>query len=312
MLTVIIVNWNVRDLLAQCLVSLRQHPPADGNMQIVVVDNASADDSVAILRRDFPEVVLIANSQNRGFTGGNNDGLRWLRAHGEAGSDVLLLNPDTKVHAGALDSLIELMRAQPDVGVTGPRMIYGDGSPQSTARAFPTLVTAMFESTWLQRFAPQSLLDRYYARHAGNAAPSDVDWLVGAALLIRRKALDAVGEFDEARFFMYSEELDLCKRIKEAGWRVVYEARATITHYEGRSSGQVSGNRMRWFNLSKARYFRKHHGKMQAAVLRCWLAGQFAWQWLLERAKALLGNQPAMRHERARAYGSVIVALLRE
>jgi N-acetylglucosaminyl-diphospho-decaprenol L-rhamnosyltransferase len=325
MLCILIVNWNVRDKLRTCLAALHAHPVTLQPQEIIVVDNASGDDSVAMVRAEFPGVELIANETNRGFTGGNNDGLRRVRELwstrvaarqgqlSDARSDdfVLLLNPDTEVASGALDELLGLALADAGIGVVGPQLRYPDGSVQSSRRRFPTLELAMVESTWAQDRAPRALLDHYYVRDRGDDETSDVDWLVGAALLVRRGAVEAVGDLDEARFFMYSEELDWCKRIRDAGWRVVYHPRARVLHYEGASSAQVSTQRMIYFNTSKVRYFEKHHGQAAAETLRAALLAQFRKQRTLEQVKAALGHKRALRRERIAAYTAVIESGLR-
>jgi N-acetylglucosaminyl-diphospho-decaprenol L-rhamnosyltransferase len=325
MVCVLIVNWNVRDKLRACLQALQAHPATLQAQEIIVVDNASHDDSAAMVRAEFPGVELIVNETNRGFTGGNNDGLRRVRAlwstrvaarsgqSSDARADdfVLLLNPDTEAAPGALDEMLGLALADARIGVVGPQLRYPDGAVQSSRRRFPTLELAMVESTWAQDRAPRALLDSYYVRDRGDDETCDVDWLVGAALLVRREAVEAVGDLDEERFFMYSEELDWCKRIKDAGWRVVYHPRARVLHHEGASSAQVSTRRMIYFNTSKVRYFEKHHGPQAAAALRESLLAQFRKQRTLERIKAALGHKSALRRERVAAYTAVIDSGLR-
>jgi GT2 family glycosyltransferase len=316
MLVIIIVSWNVCARLRACLHSLQQHASTSHPQCVVVVDNASSDDSAQMVREEYPHVTLIANTTNRGFTGGNNDGI----AAAEplfAGADpshsyILLLNPDTEVLPGALDQLLAFAGAHPAVGMVGPQLRYPDGSIQSSRRRFPTLASAIFESTWLQGVAPRGILDRFYMRDMPDDQVCDVDWVYGAAMLVRRSTYLQCGVLDERTFFMYSEEVDWCRRIKsvkaaaDQGWRVVYLPQAAIIHYEAQSSTQVSARRMIYFNTSKVRYFRKHHGRGQATVLRATLLTQFAYQLLLESAKWLLGNQRILRAERMRAYLAVL------
>lgn len=306
MLNIIIVSWNVRELLRACLRSIQAHPCTVAKQRVIVVDNASADATAEMVRTDFPSVDLVANPTNRGFTGGNNDGLR-IALDRAAGDDdfVLLLNPDTEVAPGALDALVSHARAEATIGVVGPQLRYPDGSIQSSRRRFPALATAVFESTWLQAAAPRGLLDAYYVRDRRDDEACDVDWVVGAAMLVRASAAARVGGLDEG-FFMYSEELDWCKRLREAGWRAVYLPAAVVVHHEGKSSEQVSGKRMLYFNASKVRYFAKHHGRPAAELLRLSLLAQFAWQTALESAKWLAGNRRALRAERVQAYIGVL------
>lgn len=315
MISILIVNWNVRDLLRACLVSLRTFAASTHSQHIVVVDNASSDGTVEMLHNEFPDVHCIANTSNRGFTGGNNDGLAWIEKNRQSSilnsqSDyILLLNPDTEVTAGDLDALLAYADAHPDVGVVGPQLRYPDGSIQSSRRRFPTLFSAMIESTWLQTLLPSRWLDGFYVRDRADNQTSVVDWVMGAAMLVRHSAYAKVGGLDEHHFFMYSEELDWCRRIVQAGWRVVYHPAAVVIHHEGQSSQQVSARRMRYFNRSKVRYFAKHHGAAQAALLRSTLQAQFLWQMGLEAAKWLLGHRRPLRAERLRAYWAVICGM---
>lgn len=307
MLVILIVSWNVRELLRSCLLSLQRYPATSHTQHIVVVDNASADGTVEMLRADFPAVHCIANSQNRGFTGGNNDGLGWIDAQfGTSADYILLLNPDTEVTPAALDTLLAYADAHPQVGIVGPQLRYPDGSIQSSRRRFPTLRTAMVESTWLQAIAPRRWLDAFYVRDRADGDTCAVDWIVGAAMLTRQSAYAKTGGLDEKSFFMYSEELDWCRRMVLAGWQVVYHPAAVIIHHEGQSSQQVSARRMLNFNRSKVRYFAKHHGKTQAALLRVSLQAQFLWQMGLEAAKWLAGHRRPLRAERIQAYWKTI------
>ncbi len=296
-LSIIIVSWNVRDLLRTCLAAL----PCDA--EVIVVDNASSDGSAAMVSAEFPAVKLVANSENRGFTGGNNQGL--ALAHGQY---ILLLNPDTLVQGDALATLVEYLESHPAAGVVGPQLRYGDGSPQSSRRRFPTLATALLESTPLAWHWPPERnrwARRYHLADRPGDVEQEVDWLVGAALLTRRAVLDKVGGFDEG-YFMYSEELDWQKRVKDAGWKIVYLPEAVITHYEGRSSEQVTAARHIRFNTSKVRYFRKHHGPVQAQTLRLALLVMFAIEWVIEAAKYALGSSRPLRAERMQAYGQLL------
>lgn len=298
-LSIVILSWNVRDLLRACLRSL---PLTDPNIEIIVVDAASADDTPAMVRAEFSSVTLIASDENLGYTRGNNLGLR--AAHGRY---LFILNPDTEVVGGAeaLMLMLEYMNAHPHVGVLGPQVRYPAGTVQSTRRRFPTLATGFFESTWLQPLAPRTLLNRYYVRDVPDDVIAEVDWVVGAALLVRREAYAQVGGLDEG-FFMYSEELDWCRRLKAAGWQVVYFPPAHIIHHEAQSSAQVPAATHIRFNTSKVRYYRKYHGPLAAESLRWFLLGNFAVQFLLEGLKGLLGHKRNLRATRLAIYLQVL------
>ncbi|MBU0702388.1 MAG: glycosyltransferase family 2 protein [Chloroflexi bacterium] len=312
-LSIVIVNWNVRDLLRCCLASLAERAPgvAAPSLEVIVVDNGSADGSADMIRTEFPHVQLIANDENRGFTAANNQGL----ARGR-GRYLLLLNPDTEVLGDALATMIGYMDERPQVGALGPQLRYPDGTLQPSRRRFPTLTTALVESTIVQQWwADNRILRRYYMADTAEGTPGDdtiqaVDWLVGACLLVRRQVYEQVGGLDEG-FFMYSEELDWCRRIRDAGWEVVYLPTATIVHHEGKSSEQVVAARHIHFQTSKVRYFRKYHGQVVAEVLRLFLLGSYVWQLGLEGTKWLVGHKRPLRAERIVAYRQVLRSGLR-
>lgn len=298
-LSIVILSWNVRDLLRQCLASVFAHQSPLA-AEVIVVDNASSDDSPAMVRAEFPQVKLIVNAVNRGYTGGNNDGIA-----AAAGRYVLILNPDTQVVGDALATLVNYADAHPEAGVIGPQLVNPDGTIQSSRRRFPTLTTALFESTWLQAWAPRHVRSDYYVHDRPDTETQPVDWVVGACLLVRREVIDQVGVLDEG-FFMYSEELDWCRRIKQAGWQVVYLPPAQVIHYVGKSSEQVATQRHIYFQTSKVRYFRKHHGARAAGFLRLSLLALYVWQIMLEAAKGILGHKRPLRRERVCAYWQVL------
>ncbi|HXF64537.1 MAG TPA: glycosyltransferase family 2 protein [Caldilineaceae bacterium] len=341
-LSVIIVSWNVWDLLRACLHSLEQAsrrleraadlrafgPEATSSAQgragsarptleVIVVDNASADATAELVAARFPWVRLIRSADNLGFTRGNNVGYAASR-----GRFVYFLNPDTELLHSRLygDSLWRLYSFVADnerVGLAGPQLRYADNSLQSSRRRFPTPLTGFWESTWLGRLWPGNpWARRFQMADWPGLFPHDVDWVVGAAMLARRAALEeirqpeAAGPFDEG-FFMYSEEIDLCRRLKQAGWRVVYVPDAVVVHYEGRSSEQAAAARHIYFNQSKVYYYEKYFGPRWAAALRRYLLLEFRWQLALERAKWLVGHKRALRAQRIAAYRAVIESGLR-
>lgn len=343
-LSVVIVSWNVRDLLRECLRFVVGTPKGRGSrigtskgresvasldgsslipdpcslaLEVIVVDNASADGSAAMVAAEFPAVRLIVSPVNRGFTGGNNLGLDAAR-----GRYVFFLNPDTIASQDALVTLVDYLETHADVGVVGPQLRHGDGRLQSSRRRFPTLLTALFESTPLEWHWPANRWARWYrmedqgsggrgqaagVKGASESVGEEVDWLVGAALMTRRAVLAQVGGFDEG-YFMYSEELDWCRRVKAAGWRIVYLPGAQITHYEGKSSEQVVAARHIRFQTSKIRYFRKFHGPRAAGFLRAFILGAFAVEWGLEATKWLLGSKRALRRDRMAAYRQLLAS----
>ncbi len=298
-LSIIIVSWNVCDLLRDCLRSIEAHRYGL-DIETIVVDSHSADDSVDMVRREFPEVVLIACDENVGFPRGNNIGL--ARATGRT---LFLLNPDTVVIKDALPVMLRYLDQHPDVGVVGPQLRFGDGSIQSSRRRFPTVRTGMFESTWFEAAAPRTLLDDYYVHDVADDETAEVDWVMGAAMLIRREVYTAVGGMDPD-YFMYSEELDWCRRIKTAGWGVVYLPTAHITHFQGKSSEQASTARHINFNRAKLRYFRKYHGVIASGWLRSILMINYMAQIVIEGGKGVLGHKRPLRWQRVSAYWKVV------
>ncbi|MEZ4767601.1 MAG: glycosyltransferase family 2 protein [Caldilineales bacterium] len=324
-LSVVIVNWNVCDLLRRCLASIagsddliltgaaRGGVARRWSAEVIVVDNASGDGSLAMLASEFPSVQVIANKENAGFTRANNQGLAASR-----GRYILFLNPDTELAPGALSLMLQYAEAHPAAGILGPQLRYGDGALQSSRRRFPTLATFFVESTVVQGWWPRNqILARYYMLDRPDDVVSQVDWVVGACMLVRRDVLNRIGGFDEG-FFMYSEELDLCRRTVAAGWQVVYLPQAVVTHYEGKSSEQVVAARHIRFHTSRVRYVRKYHGAPAAEAVRVFLLLTFAWQWLVEGAKWLAGliipsqrGQRSMRRERMAAYHAVLRSRLR-
>jgi N-acetylglucosaminyl-diphospho-decaprenol L-rhamnosyltransferase len=300
-LSIVIVNWNVRELLLRCLSSVYQAAGASLKLEVIVVDNASSDGSAAMVGEDFPQVRLIANEENLGFTKGNNQAIAQSR-----GRYVLLLNPDTEVVGDALSTMVQYMDAHPQVGALGPQLLNPDGSVQSSRRRFPTMATAFLESTVLQQWFPDNrALRRYKILDRRDDEVQEVDWVVGACLLARCQAIEQAGLLDED-FFMYSEEMDWCRRFKERGWRVVYLPTARVIHHEARSSEQVKPLQHIQFQRSKVLYFRKYHGRRRAEVLRLFLLAAYVYQLLLESLKWLVGHKRPLRAERVGAYWQVL------
>ena len=249
-LSIIIVSWNVRRDLEACLQSLR------GNSEVpcetIVVDNASADDTLAMLR-GYPEVHAIANPDNRGFAAANNQGLAVAQ-----GQWLLLLNPDTVVPPGTLRKLLDFARAHPEAGVIGPRLLNPDGSLQYSCRHFPTVTAGMFRHTFLGRLFPHvKSMREYLMCDWPHDAPRAVDWLSGAAMLISRPAFEQVGRLDEG-FYWGSEDVDYCYRMHQAGWEVLYPPEASIPHAVGRSTDQVQIPTIIRTHRSMQRLFAKH------------------------------------------------------
>ena len=298
-LSIIIVNWNVADLLAACLDSIVSNQ-TQLQIEIIVIDSASSDHTISMLRQRYPQVKLIEQVENIGFVRGNNIGFQQAQ-----GRYLLLLNPDTEIIYSALQTMVHYLDEHPDVGIVGPHTLNTDGTTQSTRRRFPTILTGIFESTWLQPYAPKSILNHYYVADQPDTETIDVDWVQGSAMMARREVYEQIGGLDEG-YVMYSEEMDWCKRAKDAGWRVVFLASAQIIHHGGKSSEQVVARRQIHFQESKLRYFRKYHGWLAAGFLRILLLTMYLWQLLIEAGKGLLGHKRDLRRERVKQYWQVL------
>ncbi|MGA9349047.1 MAG: glycosyltransferase family 2 protein [Anaerolineae bacterium] len=303
-MSIVIVNWNVCELLKRCLHSIMsnfQLPASNFQIEVIVVDSASSDGSVAMVEEEFPQVRLLANSENVGFTVGNNQGITVSQ-----GRYILLLNPDTEIVGDALATMVECMDEHPQVGALGPQLLNPDGSIQSSRRRFPALATAFLESTILQQwFSHNRAIRHYYVADRPDDEVQEVDWVTGACLLARREAIEQVGLLDEG-FFMYSEELDWCRRAKERGWKVVYLPTAKVIHYGGQSSEQVKSFQHVQFQRSKIRYFLKHHGLWQAEVLRLFILTTYLYQLIVEALKWLVGHKRSLRAVRVKSYWQVL------
>ena len=261
-LSIVIVNWKVKDLLRRCLASVYRETK-DLSFEVFVVDNDSGDGSVEMVIKEFPQANVIANNRNLGFAAGNNPAIA-----AAAGDLVLLLNPDAEVTDGALGKMAAYMRRNPHVGILGPRLVGDDGKLQPSVRRFPTLASQLLIMLKLHHAFPSlAPLRRYFAADFDYAREAAVDQVMGAAFMIRRGALDELGGLDE-RFFIWFEEVDYCKRAKDAGFQVWYAPVATIRHHGGESFGQVFGpKKQAYFNDSLRKYFLKHEGLPAWALL---------------------------------------------
>ncbi len=299
LVSIVIVSWNVKELLANCLASIYE-TTAGLTVEIIVVDSNSGDGTAELIGRDFPHVKLLALADNVGFSRGNNLGIGV-----STGDYIFLLNPDTLVKPEAIQQLAAYLNDHPEAGIVGPRTLNEDGTTQSTRRRFPSLLTGLFESTWLQGIAPKQAMRRYYVQDMPDDGTFQVDWVQGSALMFRREVFAQIGGMDEG-FMMYSEELDWCKRAVLAGWRVDYVGSAQIVHFGGKSSEQAPALTHIRFQCSKLRYFRKYHGRAKAELLRFALLANYASQYLIEGSKRLLGHKPALRAERMQVYATVL------
>jgi N-acetylglucosaminyl-diphospho-decaprenol L-rhamnosyltransferase len=305
--SVVTVSHNVRELVLRSMAALDRER---GNtaIEVLLVDSASSDGTTEAVAAAYPWVRVLASRENLGFTGGNNRAMRVAR-----GRHMLLLNPDADVRPGAIARMAGYLDANPDVGAVGPRLLWPDGSTQSSRRRFPDRLTGFLESTVLQRwFGGSALLRRFYMADQPEDRAHDVDWLVGACLMVRSEAVRRVGVFDD-RFFMYSEEVDLCRRIKTDGWRIVYLPDAEVVHHEGKSSEQNLTARDVRFHESRFLYYAKHHGRGWSLMLRVATLAHFLFVAAEEAAKWLLRPQGRpLRQSRLRSHKSVLARQSRQ
>lgn len=260
-LSIIIVNWNTIGELRDCLLSVEQE--ALDKIETIVVDNGSSDGSAGMVRKDFPWAQMIRNEENLGFSRANNQGIAASR-----GRYVLLLNSDCLVQKGALQGLVDFADENPDSGLFGPKILNLDGTIYFSCRRFPTLRAGIFRNTILGKYFPKNAYTRDYLMvEWDHSEPRDVDWLSGAALLIRRKLLDEIGVLDE-RFYMYCEDVDIAYRAKKNGWRAVYYPYVAIVHARARSSDKVANRMIIEFHKSMYRFFKKHYSRNSSIFVK--------------------------------------------
>jgi GT2 family glycosyltransferase len=266
-LSIGIVSYNCRDLLARCLESIRAHS-GQLSVEVIVTDNASTDDTVAMVREHFPEVRLIASRENLGFAAGTN------RALAAAAGDVLMmLNPDTEVRPGALEHLVHFLRERPEAGAVGPRMVGPDDRLQLTCHAFPTLWLTLVGQLGLHRaFRGSRVFGASDMTWWAHDQPRRVDWLSGACIATRRETWEHVGPLDEG-YFMYFEDVDWCYRLSRAGYERWYLPDATIVHHEAGSWTEAAEERILAAHRAGFRFFGKNYGlprEVLARLLICW------------------------------------------
>ncbi len=257
-LSIIIVSWNTKDLLARCLESVLAQQAgslAPHEIEVFVVDNASADGSMEMVAERFPWVRSIANHENAGFARANNQALALA-----GGAFILLLNPDTVLHPGALATLLDVMAAHPRAGAAGARLLNKDSSLQPSCHPMLTPGREFWRLIFLDHLLPRAT---YPMRRWNTATARQVEAIKGACLMLRRQALDQVGWLDES-YFMYTEEVDLCYRLNQAGWELWYEPAAVVTHFGGASAKQIRQEMVIQLYRSKIHFFRKFGGEAQA------------------------------------------------
>ncbi|MEA3401311.1 MAG: glycosyltransferase family 2 protein [Armatimonadota bacterium] len=252
-LSVCIVSWNTRDLLDECLDSIREAADAVSR-EVIVVDNASSDGSADMVRAGHPEVTLIANDENVGYAAANNQAIE--RA---SGNYVLLLNPDIVVHPGALDALANALDRRSQAGAVAPRLILPDGSVQASCRNFPTPDVVLYEALGFSRLFPRSrVFGKYRMTWWNYDEERTVDQPMASALLLRGEAIAEVGGMDES-FPMFFNDVDLCKRLWDADWEVWFTPRASMDHVGGAATAQARRRMLIESHRSFVRFYEKHY-----------------------------------------------------
>ncbi len=294
--SVVVVNWNTARMLQRCLASLETERGTAG-LEVIVVDNGSTDGSQDLVLKTFPEAQLIANRENRGFSIANNQGVAASVAR-----YVFLLNSDTEVEAGSMRALIDYGDANPSAGIVGPQLLNFDGSLQPSGRGFPTPL-----STVAMLFGLDRLMSRpRYRTRRDYSMPAVVDEVSGAAMLVRREAIERVGGLDESFAWGY-EDVDLCRRVQRAGWSVHYFPGAKIRHEWGGSRRLAPSSTVLSAIAGRRHYFAKHHGSASGQLV---MAATFVSHLIRSAVFALgsLGNRSLVaraRVEREIVYGMI-------
>jgi len=261
-LAIIIVSWNCRKYLKSCLKSIFQSKK-DSSVEIFVVDNNSSDGTVEMVKKEFPKVQLIANNFNAGFAKANNQALKIAK-----GKYLLLLNPDTEVKADTLTKAVAYLNDHPKAGIMGCKILNPNGSLQNSVRRFPNLSSQILILLKFHNFFPDlEPLKKYFAKDFNYHKEQEADQIMGAFFMIRKECLDEIGLFDE-KFWLWFEEVDFCKRVKDKGWKVLYTPELEIIHAQGKSFAQIKAVKEQIiFNRSLLYYFRKHFSPIEYLIL---------------------------------------------
>jgi len=295
-LSVIIVNWNTKELLLNCLESFYR-TVRNLTFEIFVVDNGSNDGSPDLVRKTFPEIELIQNQKNLGFARANNEALRKSK-----GRHALLLNTDVILTNGAVEKLVEFMDSNPTVGIAGGQLINGDGSKQNSFDNFPSLATEVLNKSLLRIFFPT----RYPSKRVSYSSPIDVHSVIGACMIVRSRSIQEVGLLDE-NYFFFLEETDWCYRMRRQRWRVCHVPQAEIIHLQGRTANLVKNRAKIEYYRSLYLFFKKHKGIFEFIMLRGILFTRFGVDFLLALLSCLF---TAFRREELKKKLSIYATLI--
>lgn len=275
-ITIVIINWNTRDLLRDCLESTYK-TVRNITFEIIVVDNASHDDSVAMLGEEFPDVRIIVNSENRGFAAANNQAFAVMK-----GRYALLLNTDTVLTENAVHELFAFMENHDEAAMAGGQLLNRDGSRQNSIANFPTVLTLLANTSLLEYLFPRRFPSKRY-RHKG---PLEVESVIGACMLVRKKAMDEVGMFDE-RYFFFFEETDWACQMRAAGWKICHVPSALIYHLQGQSVGRNVRSRIEFYR-SRYKFFNKWKGRSYNVAVSLVVFVRLIVNWLLTSVGGIL------------------------
>lgn len=286
-ISIIIVNWNTRDLLQSCLESIYK-TIRDISYEVICVDNASRDGSTAMLQEKYPEVRLIQNEENRGFGAANNQALRIM-----AGRYALLLNSDTALTENAVRELFTFMEAHADTAMACGQLLNADGSKQNSVANFPNLLTLLTNTSLLEYLFP----NRYPSKRYNHDQPIEVDSCIGACFLVRKRAIEDVGMLDE-RYFFFFEETDWAYQMKKDGWRVYHVPTAFIYHFQGQSIGRDVQSRIEFYR-SRYQFFRKWKSSLYFIAVSTVIFVRLCINWLVTSVANIfsLGMNRELRHK---------------
>ncbi|MEA2014419.1 MAG: glycosyltransferase family 2 protein [Thermodesulfobacteriota bacterium] len=275
-ITIVIVNWKTRELLRDCLKSIYK-TVQNITFEVIVVDNASQDDSVAMLEEEFPDVRIIENSKNRGFAAANNQAFAVMN-----GRYALLLNTDTVLTEDAVHELFAFMENHNDTAMAGGQLLNRDGSRQNSIANFPTVLTLLANTSLLEYLFPRRFPSKRYA----HKEPLEVESVIGACLIVRKKAMDEVGMFDE-RYFFFLEETDWAYQMRVAGWKIYHVPSACIYHLQGQSVGRNVRSRVEFYR-SRYKFFNKWKSRPYNAAVSLVVFIRLTVNWLLTSVGGIL------------------------
>jgi len=276
-LSIVIVSWNTKEYLLPCFTSIFEKGQRMAS-EVILVDNGSQDGGRIEVKRAFPSVHIIENEKNLGFAKAVNQGLQKA-----SGRYVLLLNPDTQMKDGAIERLVSFMDAHSDVGVAGAQLLNADGSKQNSIANFPSLATELFNKSLLRWLFPK----KFPGKERDYPEPVEVDSVIGACMVVRRKAMEQVGLLDED-YFLFLEETDWCYRMKRAGWKIYHVPQAEVYHFQGKSAETAKKRAKVEFYRSRYHFFRKNRGSLQWCVLLSGLMIRLIFELLMMTVASLV------------------------